>query len=650
MALSTYNALKATAHDAPLCPGVYLWKDADDRVIYVGKAKVLRNRLRSYFSGEKDAKTAALLEHAASIETIITTSEYEALLLESTLVRQYWPKYNIALKDDKSYPVVRISAERFPRLFKTRRIIEDGSRYFGPFPGVKSVDTLLSLVEKLYPLRKCAELRKRKTPCMYYHIGRCSGPCCDRISEADYAVIMARATRFFSGDNEALLIDLTAQMHEEARALRFEKAVDFRDAIVAIENLTQENAVVDFDPESRDYIAWASEGTLVTFTVFSLRQGRMIGRELFRTNSAASERESLEIFVSSYYTKERPPPAHIFIQQYSFSDDDAEDEAASSVPLSLLRDWFARTFESASELLVPHEKRHEAVIAMARQNALEDIRRRLKERGAGPALDELRRALSLKARPERIEGFDIAQLDGKHPVASLISFKNGVPDRKNYRVFKLRTVLGIVDDFAAMREAVRRRYSRLIREGTELPDLILIDGGIGQVNAAKGVLDELGLDCDLLGLAKQDEELYLPHTATPIQLSRRSEALKVLQFVRDETHRVATSLNQKLRSKDITFSCLESVKGIGPQKAAALRKRYRGLSAIANADVAALKTCAQCGDEVARELKAAAQRALTASAAEQKRLNVAGGRRPYSAGEGASLAALAVAETADYTG
>jgi excinuclease ABC subunit C len=606
-----YVALKAIAHDAPLEPGVYLWKDSGDTVIYIGKAKVLRNRLRSYFAGKKDAKTATLLKHAVTIETIITTNEYEALLLENTLIKQHRPRYNIALKDDKTYPMVRISAERFPRVSKTRRLIEDGSRYFGPFPNGRAVDTLLTLVDKLYPLRKCQILRKRKAPCMYYHIGRCSGPCCGRINEAGYESIIGRAMRFFSGDMEALVIDLTVQMHQEAAALHFEKAVDFRDAIVAIESLSPENVVVDFDPESRDYIAWASEGTLTTFTVFSLRDGKMRGRELFRAHSAATDEESLETFIAAYYTPERPPPARIFIQNQR-EENDAPNR-------TLLQNWFTETFGHTPALLAPSEKRHEAVLAMARQNALEDLRRRLKERGAGPALDELVRTLGLRTRPVRIEGFDIAQLDGKHPVASLISFRNGVPDKKNYRAFKLRTVVGVVDDFAAMREVVRRRYSRLLREGAELPDLILIDGGIGQVNAAKGVLDELGISCDLVGLAKREEELYLPHTTEPIRLPQRSEGLKVLQFVRDETHRFATTLNQKLRSKDLAFSRLEAVKGVGPKKAAALMKRYRNLVSLAAASVADIRAAAALNENTARAIKAAVSEVLSESKPPQAR-------------------------------
>jgi excinuclease ABC subunit C len=392
--------------------------------------------------------------------------------------------------------------------------------------------------------------------------------------------------------------------------------------------------VVDFDPESRDYIAWAAEGVLATFTVFSLRGGRMTGRDLFRTRSAADEGESLELFISSYYDSERPPPAKIFLQSGMAAND------------SIL-DWCQAQFSYAPELLIPSEKHHTAILAMARQNVLEDLRKRLKERGAGPALDEMKQVLNLKTRPERIEGFDIAQLDGRHPVASLVSFKNGVPDRKNYRYFKLRSVVGVVDDFAAMREAVQRRYSRLIREGRELPDLVLIDGGIGQVNAARGVMDELGMDSGVAGLAKRDEELWLPHAKTPLVLSRRSEALKVLQFVRDETHRFATGLNQRLRSKDLFFPALESVEGIGPKRAAAIMKAYETIGNIAAADPADMAERCGLSEDAARAVRAAAKLALEDRAAEQARLAGGKGRlRKTGAAVSAALAAQALADEA----
>ncbi|MFP3091520.1 excinuclease ABC subunit UvrC [Treponema sp. TIM-1] len=640
-------SLKAATHDAPLEPGVYIMRDEENRIIYVGKARILRNRLTSYFSGEKDIKTATLIAHVRSIETILTANEYEALLLENTLVKQHSPKYNINLKDGKTYPVIRITAEDFPRIFRTRHILEDGSRYFGPFPNVSAVDTMLELVDKLFPLRKCgssrngrhAPFRKRAAPCMYYHIGRCEAPCCGRIDIETYGRHVERVRKLLAGETESLIMELTEAMHRAAGEQRFERAVQLRDAITAIGELAAENSVVDFDGEGRDYIAWAAEGVLTTFTVFSMRGGKMTGRDLFRTRSAAEEEESLETFIAAYYVPDRPPPPRIYL-------------AGGSRDFSGLHRWFAEQFGHAPELYCPdgnssgEERRHRAILAMARQNAQEDLRQRLKERGAGPALDELVQVLGLKVRPERIEGFDIAQLDGKHPVASLISFKNGVPDRKNYRYFKLRTVVGVVDDFAAMREAVHRRYSRLIREGKELPDLILIDGGIGQVNAARGVFDELGMDSDVVGLAKRDEELWLPHAREPIRLSKRSEALKVLQFVRDETHRFATSFNQRLRSKDLFFPVLESVEGIGPKRAAAIMKVYQNLPAIAASSAEDLAE--QCGIALAaaKAVRAAAKLALEDQEAARKRLSRGRAAAPYretNPNSGVSLAAEAAA-------
>jgi excinuclease ABC subunit C len=412
----------------------------------------------------------------------------------------------------------------------------------------------------------------------------------------------------------------------------FEKAARIRNAIKAVEELTGAgSSVVDFDPEGRDYIAWASEGVLTTFTVFSMRGGTMTGRDLYRTRSAASKTESLESFITSYYAPDRPPPAKIFAADTAF-------------PSPSLAGWFRAAFGSEPEFLQPLEKHHAAIYAMARQNAVEDLRKRLKERGAGPALDELAVVLNLKTRPERIEGFDIAQLDGKHPVASLVSFKNGIPDKKNYRYYKLRTVIGVVDDFAAMREAVRRRYSRLIREGAELPDLVLIDGGIGQVNAAEGVMRELGMDSDVAGIAKRNEELWLPGVHEPVVLSRQSEVLKVLQFVSDETHRFATDLNQRLRSGDLFFSVLESVEGIGPKRAAAIMKAFETIDAIAAADPQDIAGRCRISETSAKAVRAAARLALEDREAGKSRLNAGGMYRAPGPGA-ASLAAEATDDT-----
>jgi excinuclease ABC subunit C len=641
-----YDSLKAAARDAPKQPGVYIMRDEGSRIIYVGKARVLKNRLGSYFSGEKDIKTATLIRHVRLIETIIVANEYEALLLENILIKQHSPKYNINLKDGKTYPVIRVTADEFPRIFRTRHIVEDKSLYYGPFPNIQGVDAMLDLIDKLFPLRKCRILKKRESPCMYYHIGRCRAPCCGKISAEEYGGHVTKVKKLLTGDTDWLIRELGGGMREAARELKFERAAQLRNAIKAIEDLAGgASSVEDFDPEGRDYIAWAGEGVFTTFTVFSMRGGKMTGRELYRTRSAADEAESLEMFVTSYYDPGRPPPAQIYLQQ----------EMNSGAPLSSLLRWFREQFDFEPEIRPPSEKHHTAILAMARQNALEDLRRRLKERGAGPALDELRKALGLRSRPERIEGFDIAQLDGRHPVASLISFKNGVPDRKNYRYFKLRSVIGVVDDFAAIREAVHRRYSRLIREGRELPDLVLIDGGIGQVNAAKGVMEELGLDSDVAGLAKRNEELWLPHAKGPVILPKESEALKVLQFVRDETHRFATSFNQRLRSGDLFFPVFESLEGIGPKRAAALMKAYETVDAVAAADPAELAEKCRISEAAAKAVRAAAKLALEDREAGKKRLSPAGnagGRGGVGgrAGTGEALADLAAEKEPEYGG
>jgi excinuclease ABC subunit C len=645
-----FAALKAAAHEAPREPGVYIMRDGENRIIYVGKARILRTRLCSYFSGAKDIKTGTLIRHAHSIETIIVASEYEALLLENTLIKQHSPKYNINLKDGKTYPVVRITSEEFPRVFRTRHIVEDGSRYFGPFPNIQSVDLILDLVKKLFPLRKCRVFKKRENPCMYYHIGRCMAPCCGKIDIGEYTLQVRRVEGLLAGSaageraNEELIRDLEGEMGKAAAELKFERAAQLRDAIRAIGDLSGDSAVVDFDPEGRDYIAWATEGVFTTFTVFSMRGGKMTGRELYRTRSAADEGESLETFIASYYDPGRPPPAKVYLlpELPSAKKAGQEDSSLFVSPDSLAR-WFREQFHAEPEISVPVEKHHTAVLAMARQNALEDLRRRLRERGAGPALDEMARVLGLRRRPECIEGFDIAQLDGKHPVASLISFKDGVPDKKNYRYFKLRTVVGIVDDFAAMREAVQRRYSRIMREGKELPDLVLIDGGIGQVNAAKGVLDELGADVDLVGLAKRDEELWLPQAKEPIRLSKRSEALKVLQHVRDETHRFATGLNQRLRSGDLFFPVLESVDGIGPKRAAAIMKAYGSVAAIAGAVPEEIAERCRLSLPAAKAARAAARLAREDAEARKEALKPGGGTKKRGSRSSRSLAEEALA-------
>ena len=677
------EALHQYALSAPKTSGVYLWRDEKDIVIYVGKAKSLKNRLSSYFASKRDIKTRILVSRARRIEYIQTDNEYEALLLENNLIKKYKPRYNINLKDGKTYPVLKITNERYPRLYRTRRIQNDGARYFGPFPNVPAVDDFLSLIKRTYTLRQCKRLKKRE-PCLYFHIGRCSAPCADKISETDYRKDIDEIALLLEGDLKKPLAELTEKMKAAAAAREFEKAAHIRDGMQAVRALRGQNSVEDMDPEARDYIGWAAEGALITFTVFKMRGGKVVGRDLYRTESLKDEAEVLPEFLIAYYTDPKQIPPHIFVcagqeyelaeqwfadrlgvkvtitaipledrrqaaatdtesptavNEHSYHIDNTEAAAAEKTPVygavtpdeadtvpvsgsasepetakqtaasSNSVDRSEIPERSAADRLPPSVlRRHKAALAMAQFNAKEDAARRVKELGDFPALEELQKILSLDRPPHRIEGFDIAHLHGKYTVASLISFKDGNPDKKNYRIFRLRTTDGIIDDYASMREAVARRYTRLLNEAAELPDLIMIDGGIGQVNAAKAVLDALELDIPLVGLAEKNEELYRPHINKPIVLPRRSAALRVLQRVRDETHRFANTRNNRLRSKEELHLQFEQLPHIGEKRAARLLRSFSSIEKLAAASVEAAAAAARITQAQAEEVIAAARK------------------------------------------
>lgn len=563
--ISIRKQLHDTALKAPSCSGVYFWKDETNTVIYVGKAKNLKNRLSSYFSGTKDIKTQILVSKAKSIEYITTANEYEAFLLENNMIKEHNPRYNINLKDGKSYPVLRITNELFPRLFKTRRILQDGSKYFGPFPDVGALDTFIETLLRLYPLRHCKKFRKRESPCMYYHIGRCCAPCCGKISAETYNEYIGEICQILEGKGKETEAALQEQMRQAAKELKFEKAARLRDGIAALKILRTQNIVEDFDTEDRDYIAYFSEGELVSFTVLKMRHGKLLGRDNYRTTSLSEGDELVSEFLAAYYSESSMVPPHIFVP--------------TKEGLDISRKWFATIFGVNPKIdivedCMEHSKRHQAAMNMAFQNAREDIIRRVRERGDIPAMEELQKLLALPHLPVRIEGFDIAHIGGKFPVASLVSFYNGNPDKKNYRYFRLRTTDGVIDDFASMREAVSRRYTRMLNEQAEMPDLILIDGGIGQVNAVQSILNALDLDIPVAGLAKRDEEIYRPGNSKPMQLPKRSDALRLLQRVRDETHRFATSKNQRLRTKENTISVFASIPHVGERRSRILFKEF----------------------------------------------------------------------------
>ncbi len=574
---SIREILHQTALEAPSVSGVYLWRNAENTVIYVGKAKNLKNRLSSYFAGNKDLKTRLLVSAAASIEYITTENEYEAFLLENNMIKKYSPRYNINLKDGKSYPVIRITNEDFPRLFKTRNILHDGSTYFGPYPDAGALDSFIDTLYQIYPLRHCKVLRQRESPCLYYHIGQCKAPCCSRISKESYNEFFGEITRLLEGKGVETRKKLEEEMKRASKSLNFEKAARIRDGLSALSILQKQNVVEGFDSEDRDYIAYHREGELVSFTVLKIREGKLLGRDNYRVKSLNEEDELIGEFMNVYYSAKDEVPPSIYVP--------------TQRDYEIVQEWILRTLGSDSRLVVVNddsEKRHIAAMNMAFHNAKEDILRRLRERSDLPALEELRELLGLKKLPVRIEGFDIAHIGGKFPVASLVSFYNGNPDKKNYRYFRLKTTDGYIDDFQSMREATSRRYTRLLNEQADFPDLILIDGGIGQVNAVKGVLDLLELDIPVIALAEKNEEIWLPDATKAIELPRRSDALRLLQRIRDETHRFATSRNQRLRTKENIVSVFLELPSVGERRARLLEKRFvtiENLSASTKEDV-----------------------------------------------------------------
>lgn len=585
--ISTREILHQTALKAPQSSGVYLWRNSEETVIYVGKAKNLKNRLSSYFSGQQSVKTRLLISHAVSIEYITTLNEYEALLLENNLIKKYNPRYNICLKDGKSYPVLRVTNEDFPKIFKTRRILQDGSKYFGPFPDAGALDTFIETIFKLYPVRHCRTLRNRETPCLYYHMKQCKAPCCKKITKESYGELISEICGLLEGNADQAVTKMTAQMKAAAADLNFEKAARLRDGIKALMVLQNQNIVESFDSEDRDYIAYESEGELVSFTVLKIRHGKLLGRENYRAESLNDDDDLIGEFMAVYYEDPLNIPPSILIpptNEYEHISRWLAEEKNSPSQIIVVKAEYGKKLSS-------QESRDIAAIQMARHNAHEDIVRRLRDRGDMPAMEELKKKLGLEVLPVRIEGFDIAHIGGKWPVASLISFYNGNPDKKNYRYFRLKTTDGLIDDFASMKEAVSRRYTRLLNEQADLPDLILIDGGIGQVNAVESILNSLGLDIPVAGLAKRDEEIYLPGNSTPICLPKRSDALRLLQRVRDETHRFATSRNQNLRTKENTDSIFLELPGVGEKRAIALQKKFQTLEILANSEESAIAQC-----------------------------------------------------------
>ena len=580
------------ARALPENPGCYLMKDMDDNVIYVGKAKNLKRRVSSYFLPNRDLKTTCLVEKIDHIDYIITGNEYEALVLENNLIKKYTPHYNILLKDGKSYPVIRITNEDFPRIFKTRRIIKDGSKYYGPYAKLGELNTYLDLVAKSFPLRLCSgPLSKRKEACLYYHIGRCSAPCINKISKEEYGKYIRACEDFLSGDDASLIKQVEKEMYDASKRLDFETAAKKRDILEALKGVQSNQMVQDWnDEESKDYVAIEMRSYLTTISIMQFRNGSLIGKALYRSESLGDETETLFSFIVQYYSDGESLPHEIYVSH--------------EIDASLIERFFDENYSHRVKVLLPRDGKHYRILRLAQENATRDIEKRLKETDNTPALEILRKELSLERLPRHIEGFDIAQLSGKYTVASLIVFRDGNPSRSEYRHFSIKSLEGKIDDFESMREAVSRRYSRLLAENAELPDLLMIDGGKGQVNAVLEILEALGIAdrIPVIGLAKEHEELVPPRDGETVRLPHSNEGLRVLIAVRDECHRFATSFNQRMRSKEASFSLLESIEGMGKKRSERVMKAFGSVERILSLSPEELSKGASIPLDVARRI------------------------------------------------
>ena len=559
------ESAREQAKALPENPGCYLMKNEEGTVIYVGKAKSLKKRVNQYFLPNRNAKTQALVEKIYRIDYVITGNEYEALVLENNLIKKYNPHYNILLKDGKSYPVIRITKEEYPRVFKTRRIIQDGSHYYGPYPDGKRLDMYLDTVREMYPLRLCqGPLKKKDTPCLYYHLHKCSGPCIGAITPSEYGEYIKEVKTFLDGDDSSLIRRVEKEMTEAAKKLDYETAAAKRDLRQALLVMQKNQAMEDLNRtqavDKRDYAAIEMRAYLCTVSIMQFRDGRLIGKALYRSECLGDETETLLSFLIQYYSDGDSLPKELYVSH----DIDAE----------LLQKYFREELRGSITVIVPKDGKHFRILRLASENASRDVEKRLKSVDNTPALERLMEICGLEKPPRLIEGYDIAQLSGKYTVSSLIVFRDGNPSNREYRHFSMKSLEeGEIDDFKSIHEAVFRRYRRQKDEKNELPGLIMIDGGLGQVHAALSALDELGLSIPVVGLAKRIETIVFPD-GRELVLDHSDEGLRVLIAVRDECHRFATSFNQRMRSTDASFKLLESIEGVGKERSRRIMEKY----------------------------------------------------------------------------
>lgn len=575
-------------------PGVYLMKNAAGEVIYVGKAVSLRNRVRSYFQSPAglSAKVRVMTSHIADIDYIVTGSEVEALILEANLIKEYRPRYNVRLRDDKAYPYLKLTLnEPFPRVVVARRVERDGAKYFGPYTNSNAVRETMRFLRKLFPIRTCSldlsgELNYR--PCLLYHIKRCVGPCAGKVTPEAYDRLIEQVSLFLEGRHDRLLPDLYREMREAAQALEFERAARIRDQIRAIERVTERQTVVSDRPVDQDLIGFAQEKDLVCVQIFNVRGGRLIGGEHFFLEALAEDEPSeiMTAFVQQYYQRAPFVPPEVLIQV------PVEDAA-------VIEGWLRERRGGAVRLHVPQRGEKRRLMEMVVENARLMLRERLAQEArrseeAERALAHLAEVLGLPSLPQRIEAFDISNIQGNQAVASMVVFEDGQPKPSDYRRFKIRTK-STPDDFAMMREAVYRRFLRGLKEQAEeveprgfatFPDLVLIDGGKGQLNAAREVMRELGVeDIPTVALAKQYELVFVEGRPDPVDLPWASPGLKLLQRIRDEAHRYAITYHRHLRDQRTSESALDQIPGVGPRRKRELIKRFGSVAGMRRATV-----------------------------------------------------------------
>jgi excinuclease ABC subunit C len=578
--------LKAKLKDLPGRPGIYQFKNEKGKIIYVGKALNLKNRIRSYFHGSMNSpKTIALVSKIEDFELIVTDNEIEALVLENNLIKEFKPRYNVNLKDDKSFPYIKVTNEFFPRIFPTRRIIKDGSKYFGPYTEVRNMKSSLRMINQIFKIRSCnlnitnESIEKKKFKvCLDFHIGKCDGPCEGLISSKDYSEMVSEVVKLLRGKTDDLIQELDMKMQNLVENLEFEKAAEIRDKLEQLKAISAKQKVVSEDFEDRDVITAVYEGRDSACSIFNIRSGKLVGKKQLHLSVEMNE-EIEEINSSAikfYYNELVEVPNEILLETVP------NDEKA-------LIEWLHQKAGHKVRFIIPQRGNLKSLVNMCRQNALYQLKeiqiQKMKYEGQTPyPVAALQRDLRLKVLPKKIECFDISNLQGTDTVASMVVFEEGKAKKSLYRKFIINSVDG-PDDFQSIREVIYRRYSKLKEEKSSLPDLIMVDGGKGQLSSAIEILDELGYSkYNIIGLAKRLEEVFFPGNSEPESIPKTSSGLKLLQHIRDEAHRFAITFHRNRRSKRTIKTGLTDIKGIGPSTAKILLKELGSLAAVRTAD------------------------------------------------------------------